>query len=127
MTLRQYLILMTLGTLLAWGGVAMVVATVDPTTAQAGVFLAFYASLLLALTGTFSILGLLMRIGMLRRQLVVSRHVAVSFRQAVLLAALFSAALYLQGKSMLSWWNALLIAIALTVFEFVFISARAKK
>jgi len=126
MTLRQYLVLMALGTLLAWGAVTLVVMTVDPTLAQPGIFVAFYASAYLALAGTFSIVGLLLRIGMLRRQPVVSRHVAVSFRQALLLAALVCGGLFLHSRQALSWWSALLMAFALTVAEAVLISAKAK-
>lgn len=80
----------------------------------------------LALTGTLSVIGFLLRAALLRQQFVVSRHVAVSFRQAVLLALLIVVALFLQSKSLLTWWNALLIVAALTVLEFFFISAKIK-
>lgn len=124
MTLRQYLILMTAGTALSWIAVALVVATVDPNKAPMAVFAVFYASMFLALTGTFSVIGFLLRIGLLKQQLVVSRHVAISFRQSLLLATLLVIAMYLASKSLLNWWNALIIVAALTVFEFFFISAK---
>jgi hypothetical protein len=124
MTLRQYLILMTAGTSLSWIAVGLIVATVDPNKAPLAVFAVFYASMFLAMTGTFSVIGFLMRIGLLKQQLVVSRHVAVSFRQSLLLASLVVIAMYLASKSLLNWWNALIIVAGLTIFEFFFISAK---
>jgi hypothetical protein len=124
MTLRQYLILMAAGTALAWAAVGAIIFTVDPSAAPTIVFAVFYASLFLALTGTLSIVGFLLRIFLLRKQLVVSRHVAISFRQAVLLALLIVIALFLRSRSLLTWWNALLIVAALTVLEFFFISTK---
>ncbi len=126
MTLRQYLALMAVGTALAWTAVGLIVGTVDPTDTQPLVFGIFYASIFLALTGTLSVIGFLLRAALLRQQFVVSRHVAVSFRQAILLALLIVVALFLQSKSLLTWWNALLIVAALTVLEFFFISAKIK-
>ncbi|HTK04630.1 MAG TPA: hypothetical protein VL500_03535 [Candidatus Eisenbacteria bacterium] len=126
MTLRQYLLLMGVGTALAWGAVGIIIATVDPTDTQLVVFGVFYASLWLALTGTLSIIGFVLRVALLKKQLVVSRHVAVSFRQAVLLALLIVVSLFLQSRSLLTWWNAVLIVAALTVLEFFFISAKTR-
>lgn len=126
MTLRHYLLLMGVGTALAWGAVGIIIATVDPTDTQLVVFGVFYASLWLALTGTLSIIGFVLRVALLKKQLVVSRHVAVSFRQAVLLALLIVVSLFLQSRSLLTWWNALLIVAALTVLEFFFISAKVR-
>ena len=126
MTLRQYLLLMAVGTALAWSGVGLIIATVDPTDTQPVVFGVFYACLWLALTGLLSLVGFVFRVALLKKQLVVSRHVAVSFRQAVLLSLLVVVALFLQSRSLLTWWNALLIVAALTVLEFFFISAKTR-
>src|SRR5687768_4702507 len=126
MTLRQYLLLMGVGTALAWSAVGLIIGTVDPTDTQPVVFGVFYASLWLALTGTLSIIGFVLRVALLKKQLVVSRHVAVSFRQAVLLSLLVVVSLFLQSRSLLTWWNALLIVAALTVLEFFFISAKVR-
>ncbi len=124
MTLRQYLILMTAGTALSWIAVGLIVATVDPDKAPFVVFAVFYASMFLALTGTFSVVGFLLRIVLLRQQLVISRHVAVSFRQSLLLAVLLIIVMYLASRSLLNWWNALTVVAGLTIFEFFFISAK---
>ncbi len=127
MTLRQYLVLMGMGTALSWAAVALIVTSVDPFATQAVVLGAFYASLFLALTGTISLLGFTLRVVLLRGQLVVSRQVAVSFRQAVLLGLLVIIALVLKSWALLTWWNALLVVAALTLLEFFFISAKVKQ
>ena len=118
--------LMGVGTALAWSAVGLIIGTVDPTQTQSVVFGAFYASLFLALTGTLSIIGFVLRVAFLRQQLVVSRHVAVSFRQAIMLALLIIVSLFLQSRSLLTWWNALLIVAAITMLEFFFISAKVR-
>jgi hypothetical protein len=127
MPLKHYLLLMVLGTALAWSAVALVIGTTDPTTAQPLIFGAFYVSLFLALTGTFSVAGFILRIGLLKQQLVVSRHVAISFRQAILLALLVVTALFLQSQSLLTWWSAIIIVMALTLLEFILISAQMRR
>lgn len=127
MTLRQYLVLMCIGTALAWAAVALIVSSVDPFETQSVVFGAFYASLFLALTGTLSLIGFTARVALLKEKLVVSVQVAVSFRQAVLLALLIVVSLFLKSRSLLTWWNALMIVAALTVLEFFFISAKVKQ
>ena len=127
MTLRQYLLIMSLGTILSWGAVGLIMRTFYPTDIQSTVLIIFYISLFLALVGTFSLAGFILRIFLLKQQLLVSRHVAISFRQGILLALLLIVALILQSKSMLSWWSALLAVLALTILEFFFISTKIRK
>ncbi len=127
MTLRQYLIIMSLGTLLSWSAVGMIVTMTDPTQTQSVVFVILFASLFLALTGTLSISGFLMRVWLLRKQYFISKEVLVSFRQAILLATLLIASLVMQSRTILTWWNAVLMVAALTMLEFFFVTARAKR
>lgn len=127
MTLRLYLIIMSAATVLSWTAVGLVVAMTDPTRTQASVFIVLFASLFLALTGTLSLLGFLMRVWVLRKRYFVSREVLTSFRQAILLAILLIAALVMQSRGILSWWNALLMVAALTALEFFFVNGRQSK
>ncbi len=127
MTLRQYLTIMGVGTALAAAAVALILFGVDPTETSAAVFVIFYVSLFLAATGALSIVGFLLRVLVLRKQYFISRQVAVSFRQAVLLAALIVGALILQSRSLLHWWTAALMVAAMTVLEFFFISTAMRR
>ncbi len=127
MTLRQYLVLMLAGTALSWTAVGLIVTSVDPTDTQPVIFAIFYASLGLALVGTFSTVGFLLRHHLIARNAVLSRQVAVSFRQAVLLSFLAIAALILRSRSLLTWLNAGLLVGTMTLLEFFFISTKIKR
>lgn len=124
MTIRQYLMLMMLGTAFAWSAVILIMTMIEPTGTQPVVMVVFFASLFLALTGTFSVLGFVSRIAVLRKGFRLSHQVAVSFRQAAILSLFLVAALFLQSKSMLTWWNAFLAVALATVLESFFITAK---
>ena len=127
MTLRQYLVIMAAGTALSWVSVGLIVTTVDPSDTQGVVFGMFYASLFLALTGLLSIVGLALRVVVLKKQFLISRQVAVTFRQAVLLSTLVVVSLALQSKALFTWWTAVLVVAALTMLEFFFVSTKVKQ
>lgn len=121
MSLRAYLTLMAFGTLVAAATFFLVLFRVDPATAGPLGFSLFYLSLFFSVCGLVSILGFLARVAIHRDEML-SRLVGLSFRQAVLLAALGVGALALHARGLLSWWNSLLLIAAVTVAEFVFIS-----
>ncbi|MFH2063222.1 MAG: hypothetical protein ABIJ46_03665 [bacterium] len=122
MTLRQYLTMMAAGTALSWGAVCLMVTMIDPTVSRPAVFVVFYASLLLSLTGTFALAGFVSRVSLLGKRDQLSRQVAVSFRQALMLSLTAVAILFMQSQGVLTWWNAVLTAAAATVLEAFFIS-----
>jgi len=124
MTIRHYLSLMLMGTALSCGAVVLIMTMVDPAGTQPLIFAVFFASLFLALTGTFSILGFISRIAVLGKGFHLSKQVAVSFRQAAILSLLVTLALFLQSKSMLTWWNATLAVALATVIESFFITTK---
>jgi len=127
MTLRQYLGFMAAGTALSWSAVVLMLLAIDPSQAHAVIIAVFFLGLFLALTGTLTLLGFSVRFWLLRKDFLVSRLVLVSFRQAVLLAALMISALYLQSRSLLSVFNAVLMVAAMTLLEFFFISVNVKR
>lgn len=124
MTIRQYLMLMLTGTVFAWSAVLLIMTMIDPTDTQPVVFAVFFTSLFLSFTGTFSVLGFVSRIAVLGKDQQLSRQVAISFRQAAILASLLTLALFLQSKSMLSGWNAFLAVALATSLESFFITAK---
>ncbi|MBI4457386.1 hypothetical protein HY633_00290 [Candidatus Uhrbacteria bacterium] len=126
MTLRQYLILMALATLVAWAAVLVILTGVDPERSTISIFVVLYAALLLASTGTFAIAGFLTRFHLARAGMLRSRQVVAAFRQALLLSILFVTALFLRGAGLLSWWNAIHLAAATSAAELFFATARAK-
>ncbi|MFH1047716.1 MAG: hypothetical protein V1738_05410 [Patescibacteria group bacterium] len=123
MTIRQYLSSMLIGTALCWSAVALIVTMIDPTISQSPVFAMFYVSIFFACAGTFSVIGFFSRVFVLNKRYQISRQVAVSVRQSVMLSLIIVIGLFLQSKEILTWWNASLIVIALTLLESFFISA----
>lgn len=122
MSTRWYALFMLLGTIICWVALALVIRSTDPTTAPWFIFFFFYASLLLALLGTFTLLGFLWRIWQHREAVVLLRHVRKTFRQGILFAALVTGALYLRAHSWLTWWSILVLLFALVVIESLFLS-----
>lgn len=121
MTLRQYLLLMTIGTLLCWAGWAVTLASVNPADATLVEFGFFYVSLFLALVGTGSIVGLGLRRLLLKDDELIFRHVKNAFRQSVLIALTILILLMLLAARLLTWWNApLLILLAVCVETLIF-------
>lgn len=123
MTLRKYLILMSLGTLVSWFAFGMVVTYLNPGSAGTLGFIFFYLSLFLSVTGTLTVAGFAWRY-VRHRDEVLFRHVSISFRQGALLGLLVIASLFLESKNLLSWWNLGLLVVGLTLLEFFWLSAR---
>lgn len=125
MTLRQYLILMTFCTIVSWAVWGTVVSLVDPDVGGIIGILFFYTSLGLALTGTNSIIGLLIRSRFNRTELI-SRLAAISFRQALWFSLVIILAMVLQSYRMLTWWIMAIVVLALVITEFFFLSLKRR-
>ncbi len=123
MTLKKYLSIMTLVVLISWGVWYSVINMIDPdSTNWIGISL-FYGSLFLALLGTSSLLGFLVRFVGLNQQLVF-RSVNDAFRQSFFLSFFIIAILFLLSREMFSWLNLIFLISALSVLEFLLISIR---
>lgn len=88
---------------LAW---FFVIYSFDPGLAAWWVFIFFYASLFLALVGTISVIGFLIKQRLIKQDDVVFRHVRRTFRQSLILAGLIIIVLLLRQAAVLRWWNA---------------------
>lgn len=121
MTLRWYLTIMSILTTICWSAFAYTVFTVNPVTTNATGFVLFYLSLYLSLVGTSATLGFLVRFVFLKKHLAF-RLVKDAFRQSFLFAALITLSLWLLPRGLFSWLNLFLLAIALSVMEFFWLS-----
>lgn len=121
MSLRSYLVLMILATIMSAIGFGVILVTVDPFTTNWLGFILFYASLFLTAMGIFSIIGFIIRFVALRQELV-HHSVIISFRQAFLVSFLSIATLLLLSKGLFSWLNVLLLIIGFSTLEFFLIS-----
>lgn len=121
MTLRAYLIIMSIATLACWGAFVFVLSTVDPMATNWVGFALFYTSLFLSIMGTASIVGFLIRFTCLKHELAF-RSVKAAFRQSFLFSSLLVAVLFLSSQGFLTWLNLILLIIGLSLIEYFLIS-----
>lgn len=124
MTLRQYLILMSVGAAICWLAWFFVLGSIAPEQAEFFGFLFFYASLFLALAGTFSVIGFLIKKIILKNDQIVFHHVKSTFRQGMLAAGVIILGLILLQIKLLTWWNGILLILLLAVVEGIIFTNR---
>ena len=123
MTLKQLLIILGMATAVCWIGWAVILFNVDPSEAGFFGFALFYVSLFSALLGSFFMLTFAVR-KLFNKLEMDYKIVKISFRQSVFFAGLFVLVLFLQSKSLLAWWNLIVIVVALALLEFFFLSSK---
>jgi hypothetical protein len=124
MTLRQYLILMSLGAMLCWIAWFFVILSGPPAEATFVGFLFFYLSLGLALMGTLSVVVFLIRRLTLKNDELIFRHVRKTFRQSILASLMVIIMLILLAASLLKWWSLLLLVLIWSTLEVIIFSGR---
>lgn len=117
MTLRLYLVVMILTTLVCWIAWLYTVFTVDPDVTNWIGFLLFYVSLFLSIVGTAAITGFLVRFIVLRQRLLFN-SVKEAFRQSFLFAILIIISLVLLSRDLFTWMNLSFLVVGLSVLEF---------
>jgi hypothetical protein len=123
MSLKRYLIIMSLMTLVCWLAWVVVLFQIDPEQAGGIGLTLFYVSLLFALIGTFSLLGFFIRVWF-SKEPVIYRHLGISTRQSIWFAILVVVSLLLKKADFLRWWSAGLLLIFLLLLEFFYLSRR---
>lgn len=124
MTLRGYLIVVGLGSLIAWTTWFLVIFTVNPFESGIFGFTMFYIALAVALLGTLSLVGFGFRLFIYKHETMVLREVTTAFRQSCFLTIVLIGSLLLQSKSLLAWWNILLFVLLVSILELFFLSSR---
>lgn len=114
MSLRIYLFFMSLGTLLCWIAWFFVLTNVSPDEGGLLGLIFFYSSLFLAIMGTASVVGCMVKKAREKNDDVVFRHVHQTFRQSIYIAAFVIVMLVLKAAGLLSWW--VLLALLATFF-----------
>ncbi len=120
MSLKRYLITMGIATIVSSVSWLLVVFFLDPQSGFVGVAL-FFVSFCLSMFGLASIAGYLLR-KLFQRRETDFRLVAISFRQAGLLALLLGGSLFLQSQRLFTWWTALLLLLLVSIIEAFFIA-----
>lgn len=124
MTLRAYLTLMALGTVFSWIIWIMVLFNISPVAGGFIGLVAFYLSLFMAILGTFSVIGFLIRRAIVKDDEIVFRHVRHTFRQSLLVATATVLILFLLSKGLLFLWNAAILVVFFIFIEIIIFSNR---
>lgn len=126
MTLRTYLALMIMATLIAWLGFGIIVLTIDPqTTNWIGISL-FYLTLLISLSGTGAITGFVVRFLFLKHELI-ARSVLVAFRQGFLAAIMLTVILFFLSHKQFNTLNVILLILGVSTLEFLLLSLESDR
>lgn len=121
MGLSKYFVILLIAVFSAWAAWFIVLWSINPYSAGWLGFLFFYATLTVALLGSFSLLGFLFR-WLTKRHEVAQRQVTIASRQSVLLTILVIIALILQSQRLLMWWNTIMLVAVTAFVELFFIS-----
>ena len=123
MTIRQYLLLMTICTIICWAGWLLVLFFINPETTTSLGYLLFYVSLFFAVVGTLAVLNYIFRL-VFTRILSKPETVQVSFRQAIFFGLVIVVALFLQANNLMTWLNVLFLILLITIIEFLILSLK---
>lgn len=105
-------------TLAAWVAWGSVVVRTNPDAIGVNALALFYLALLAAVSGTATIVGLAVR----RRSVPHERGIRIAVRQGILIGCAVAAAVLLQSRGLLTWFNLLALIAALTLLELFWIS-----
>lgn len=115
MTLKTYLNLMLICTLICWGAWVLSLFVINPEEAGLLGFILFYFSLFLAILGTAAIIGFLIRARLGKTPIFV--QVSIAFRQGIWIAIVIVFLLLLKGFNLLRWWNSVLLILIIIIVE----------
>jgi hypothetical protein len=121
MTLRSYIWVMRLMTLISAVALAFFVVRVNPEAPGFWAKPIFFLLIFLVLGGFFNLILLRLRKGMMDLETELS-NTSLSFRQGALLALFACGLLILQGFRILIWWDALLLLAGVFLIELYFLS-----
>jgi len=109
-------------TLICWLAWVFVLFFINPDETGFIGFILFYFSLFLAILGTVTIFGFIIRARIGKGP--VFKQIETSFRQSIWFSVFVIGLLLLQGLSLLKWWNSLVLFLFLIFLEFFFLSSR---
>ncbi len=109
-----------LATALGWASWTLVLLKMSPFVSGNLALAFFYSSLILALTGAFSLLLYALRWGFASEE--TAPHFGVTLREGFLLALMIAIALAFERLRVLTWWDALLLLAIVLLLEFYFLA-----
>lgn len=122
MTLKKYLAVMVIATTICWTIFLFVSSVVNPEATNWIGFFLFYLAIFMALSGTASLVGFLIRFVALKRELAFYA-VKIAFRQSFMFALFVVAILILLSQSLFNWFNLIMLIVVFTITETVMINS----
>ena len=104
-----------------WVVFFMILFFVNPYKAEAGIFVLFFISLLLAFAGTWGILEFRL-VTKVKGFDAVNSKVFNSFRHGFMVSLVVSGLLFMQGIEVLTLWDGVIFVLAIILFEAYFLT-----
>ena len=105
---------------LGWASWFVVLNKMSPFISGTLALSLFYASLFMALTGTFALIGYYLRLAISQKKDKVTLHLNTALRQGALLSFMLCVGLSFQRLRVLTWWDAALLLIIVVLLEYYF-------
>jgi len=121
MTHSIYIVGIFLAAILGWASWLVVINNLSPFISGYLALSLFYASLFIALTGTFSLLNYYLRIT-INKEGNYFQHLNTALRQGSLLSIMVCVGLIFQRLRVLTWWDALLLLVIVLLIEYYFMA-----
>lgn len=125
MTLKQYIIIMVLATLMCFAAWGIVLFNIDPERDSTIGQVFFYITLFFSLLGTISLMNFGLYRLVTKSDYPLFRLVQKSFRNGVIGATLLIVMLFLQALNILNLWTGLMLLILVLSISFFKLSTRA--
>ncbi len=126
MTLKNYLLVMSVLTIICWGIFFFVASLVDPQMTNWLGYTLFYLALFLSLSGTTALIGFIVRFVALKKELAFNL-VKLAFRQSFLFSLFIIFLLVLKSQHLFNWLNLFLLVIVFAVLELFLISYKKSR
>lgn len=120
MTLKKYLMVIAIATAICWTVFLFIASVVNPELTSWLGFALFYLSLFMAVSGTASLIGFLVRFVALRHELVFYA-VKIAYRQSFMFALFIVITLILLSQNLFTWLNLLMLVAVFVILEMVMI------
>jgi len=123
MTLKKYLMLTAIATAVCWTVFLFIASVVNPELTSWLGFALFYLALFMAVSGTASLIGFLIRFVALRHELVFYA-VKIAYRQSFMFALFIIATLMLLSQGLFTWLNLFMLVAVFVITEMVMIHSQ---
>ena len=127
MTLRQYFLLMILGTIIAFSCFGLLIVNTSHEEAGLLALGGVYLALFFSSFGLTTVIGLGWRLLKKKPHHFAPAQVEASFRQGLFLAAILIGSLIMQSKGVMNWWNLTLMIGAVSALEIIVTGAQMRR